>query len=105
MSYTNPYEEGVMTYVVRNDDLEFPFNPRKLLVDGREGQILFASKENDVLLSQRLSMLLREIIESGQVVDEKLLNDIGFSREDAQAIGVSEQGISKIHVPKNWQSE
>lgn len=105
MNYTNPYIEGVMTYVVRNDNLEFPFNPRQLEVDGSQAQILFSSKVNDVLLSQRLSFLLRDIIESGEVVDAKLLNRIGFSREDAQAIGVSEQGIDKVYVPKDWQAQ
>lgn len=97
----NPYDSNHMTWVAKNSDGNHPFNP-KLLANGKEVKLLAASVNNEVLVSQRLTYLLKEIV-SQQDIDVDFLNEIGFSKDDADQIAVVVDGLENINVPTDWQ--
>jgi len=97
----NPYNSNHMTWVAENSDGNHPFNP-KLLANGKEVKLLAASVNNEVLVSQRLTYLLKEIV-SQQDIDVDFLNEIGFSKDDAEHIAVLVDGLENINVPTDWQ--
>ncbi|WP_407330598.1 hypothetical protein [Enterovibrio sp. 27052020O] len=99
-----PYEQKYMTWVVMNEDGSHPFNPI-LEANGKPAKIVSASVYNENHVSQRLTLLLRTIIEENDHVDAKFLNEIGFSMEDANYLGIFITGIKNINVPPNWEDD
>jgi len=98
----NPYDKSSITYVVDNSAGKLPFNP-VLNVEGKQLKLLAASVQNEVLYSQRLSQLLKcLIIESD--IDVTVLNEVGFSKTDADSLGLSINGLENINVPSDWQN-
>lgn len=100
----NPYETSYMTWVVENKSGEHPFNP-KLVADGKEVKVLAASIYHETQLSSRVSSLLKHIIWDCDEVDVNYLNSIGFSKQDASALGMEIEGLENVNVPIGWEHD
>lgn len=100
---TNPYDKNSITYVVDNSASKLPFNP-KLMADGESLELVAASALNEVMYSRRLEQLLKCLI-LGDHVDLNTLNEIGFSKDDANSLGLSLDGLENINVPSDWQEQ
>ncbi|HBN6266186.1 TPA: hypothetical protein L3N15_004167 [Vibrio parahaemolyticus] len=101
---TNPYDEGYMTWVVENKDRHHPFNP-KLTANNAEVTVVAASIYHETQYSARVSGLLKRILWDHDGIDADYLNSIGFSKQDASALGIDIDGLENINVPINWQDE
>ncbi|EKO3439430.1 hypothetical protein NTE19_003322 [Vibrio fluvialis] len=101
---SDPYNNEFMTWVVENKDGKFPFNP-KLKVEGHEITPIAASVYNEVHLNRRISALLRRIVWDGEEVTTEYLNQIGFSKRDADSLGVDVEGLENINPPHGWEDE
>ncbi len=105
MSSLNPYSNGYMTWVVDNSKLDKPFNPNNLMFGGATVNVIQASSQNDVMINMRISQLLRTIVSDNAEVTVEYLNSIGFSREDAEQIGLCIDGLEQVNVPPTWQDD
>lgn len=104
MSESNPYStEGYMTYVVKTNGKNLPFNP-KLTVDGEEVQIVAASTHHESEVNRRLVHLLGKIIWDHECIYAEYLNSIGFSREDADQLSMQIDGLENTNPPQGWEN-
>ncbi|HHY0551897.1 TPA: hypothetical protein ACVU5P_004216 [Vibrio parahaemolyticus] len=101
---SNPYDNNYMTWVVENKDCKHPFNP-ELVANGIEVKTVAASVYHETLYSARISKLLKRILWDHESIDADYLNSIGFSIQDASALGMEIDGLENINVPVNWQDE
>ena len=98
---TNPYDKSSITYVVDNSASKLPFNP-ELMADGESLKLVAASALNEVMYSRRLEQLLKRLIWDDHI-DINTLNEIGFSKDDANSLGLTLEGLENINVPSDWQ--
>lgn len=101
---SNPYnQDEYMTYIVKQE-LGLPFNP-KLEADGKPLTLCAASIHHETNVCRRLEILLRRVISESDHIDTKFLNEIGFSKADADYIQIDSDGLVDINPMANWEDD
>ncbi len=85
--------------IVLNESL--PFFPREVQLDGKTYPVLTCSMSNAFDETDRLRHLLTKLIFDHDI-DVDLLNNIGFSKEDANNLSMEIPGL-KHDTPPKWK--
>ena len=93
-------KDSVMTLAVEDLDCF----AREITHDGKTHKVLSAGIGDVFEESARFRSLLRSLISDYDAVTIDMLNDIGFSHEDASDIGMDIQDLENINKPprREW---